>query len=222
VEAHRVEPGSVRQRLTSWPFWGQVLRLQVGLFLFGSAVALMLEANIGLDPWSAFHDALSARSGLSFGRIAQGLGLVLIIFSRFVLDVRPGLGTICNMLLVGPWIDLMRQVAWFPTAPTYALGVVQFIGAILVLGVATAVYIGARLGTGPRDGLVMGLARKIDRSIRMTRNSVEVTVLIVAAFLGGSIGLGTLLFAVLIGPTMQAGLKLFSVSHDPSPDRSPA
>jgi uncharacterized membrane protein YczE len=212
----------VRQRLTSGLFWGQIFRLQVGLFLYGFALALMLEAQIGLDPWSALHQALSSRSGLSFGRISQGIGLLLIVFSRLLLGVRPGLATICNMLTVGPWIDLMREVSWFPTAPTYALGIVQFVGGILVLGLATAVYIGARLGAGPRDGLVMGLSRKIDRSLRMTRNSVEITVLIVAALLGGSIGLGTVLFAGLIGPTMQVSLKIFSVSHDPSPDRSPA
>jgi uncharacterized membrane protein YczE len=212
----------VRQRLTSGLFWGQIFRLQVGLFLYGFALALMLEAQIGLDPWSALHQALSSRSGLSFGRISQGIGLLLIVFSRLLLGVRPGLATICNMLTVGPWIDLMREVSWFPTAPIYALGIVQFVGGILVLGLATAVYIGARLGAGPRDGLVMGLSRKIDRSLRMTRNSVEITVLIVAALLGGSIGLGTVLFAGLIGPTMQVSLKIFSVSHDPSPDRSPA
>ena len=212
----------MRQRLTSGLFWGQIFRLQVGLFLYGFALALMLEAQIGLDPWSALHQALSSRSGLSFGRISQGIGLLLIVFSRLVLGVRPGLATICNMLTVGPWIDLMREVSWFPTAPTYALGIVQFVGGILVLGLATAVYIGARLGAGPRDGLVMGLSRKIDRSLRMTRNSVEITVLIVAALLGGSIGLGTVLFAGLIGPTMQVSLQIFSVSHDPSPDRSPA
>ena len=88
---------------------------------------------------------------------------------------------------------------------------------IVVLGLATAVYIGARLGAGPRDGLAMGLSRKIDRSLRASRIGVEVTVLVAAALLGGSIGLGTLLFAVLMGPTMQASLRLLQVSHDPSP-----
>ncbi len=192
-------------------------RLQLGLFLFGAAVALMLEARIGLDPWSAFHEALSVRSGLSFGRIAQGVGLVLILFSAFVLSVRPGIATICNMLIVGPWVDVLRPLEWFPHAGGGAAGIVQFLAAILVMGLGTAVYIGARLGAGPRDGLAMGLARRIDRSLRATRIGIEVVVLGCAALLGGSIGLGTLIFAVLMGPTMQGSLKLFSVSHDPSP-----
>ena len=86
------------------------------------------------------------------------------------------------------------------------------------MGLATATYIGARMGAGPRDGLAMGLAQKVKRSLRVTRNSIEVTVLVIAFFLGGSIGLGTVIFAVLMGPTMQASLKLFRVSHDPSPN----
>jgi uncharacterized protein len=192
-------------------------RLQLGLFLFGLAVALMLEARIGLDPWSAFHEALSVRSGLSFGRIAQSVGLVLIVFSALVLSVKPGVATVLNMLIIGPWVDVLREQMWFPTQSGYTLGTAQFVGGMLVMGLGTAVYIGARMGAGPRDGLAMGLARKVKRSLRLMRNSVEVTVLVAAFFLGGSIGLGTVLFAVLMGPTMQASLKLFGVSHDPSP-----
>ena len=85
------------------------------------------------------------------------------------------------------------------------------------MGFGSGVYIGAKLGAGPRDGLAMGLSRRVRRSLRMTRNGVEITVLVVAALLGGSVGLGTLIFAALMGPTMQASLKLFRVSHDPSP-----
>ncbi|MDA0330303.1 MAG: hypothetical protein O2958_15020 [Gemmatimonadetes bacterium] len=200
-----------------WIFWRHMARLQLGLLMFGLAIALMLEAHIGLDPWSAFHEAVSARSGLSFGRVSQGVGLLLILFSASVLAVRPGIATVFNMLVVGPWVDLLREQAWLPVASGGLVGVAQFLCAILVMGLASAVYIGARLGAGPRDGLAMGLSRRIERSLRFTRNGVEVTVLGVAAILGGSIGLGTLIFALLMGPTMQASLKLFSVSHDPSP-----
>jgi len=192
-------------------------RLQLGLFLFGLAVSLMLEARIGLDPWSSLHEALSIRSGLSFGRVAQCVGLLLILGSRIVLSVRPGLATICNMLIIGPWVDFLRIQSWFPQSDGGVIGTVQFISGVLVMGVGTAVYIGARLGAGPRDGLAMGLSRRAGRSLRLTRYGIEILVLGLAALLGGSIGLGTVLFAVLIGPTMQASLKLFSVSHDPSP-----
>ena len=201
--------------LRSRLFWLDIARLQAGLFLFGLAIALMLEARIGLDPWSAFHEVVSERAGLSFGRIAQVTGLVLIVFSRMAFSVRPGIATVLNMLLIGPWVDLMRPHVAF--ADGFGQGVVQFMVAIPILGVGTAVYIGASLGAGPRDGLAMGLSRTIGRSLRASRIGVEVTVLVVAAGLGGSIGWGTLIFAILMGPTMQASLRLFRVSHDPSP-----
>jgi uncharacterized membrane protein YczE len=203
--------------VASWRFWRHMARLQVGLFLFGLAVALMLEARIGLDPWSSFHEALSLRSGLSFGRVSQGVGLILIVFSLVVLSVRPGVATVCNMLFIGPWVDLLREQPWFPTTAGGLPGTAQFLVAIAIMGLATAVYIGARLGAGPRDGLSMGISRRAGKSLRMTRNGVEITVLAFAAVLGGSIGLGTLVFAALMGPTMQASLRLFGVSHDPSP-----
>lgn len=196
-------------------------RLQVGLFLFGLAVTLMLEAHIGLDPWSALHEAVSVASGLSFGRISQGVGLLLIVFSMLALSVRPGIATVCNMLIIGPWVDLLRAQAWFPRTDGLLLGSLQFTTGVLVMGVGTAVYIGARLGAGPRDGLAMGMSRRVGRSLRTTRIGIEVCVLALAAALSGSIGLGTILFAVLMGPTMQASLKLFAVSHDPSPSFRP-
>jgi len=192
-------------------------RLQLGLFLFGLSVALMVEAHIGLDPWSSLHDALSGRSGLSFGRVSQGTGLLIIIFSGLVLSVRPGVATVCNMLIIGPWVDVLREQAWFPSQASGVAGTIQFVAGVLVMGLATAVYIGARLGAGPRDGFSMGLSRRVKRSLRGTRMSVEITVLAVAALLGGSIGLGTLIFAALMGPVMQLSLRLFGVSQDPSP-----
>lgn len=201
----------------SWTFWRHFAWLQFGLFLFGLSIALMLEARIGLDPWSSLHEALSVHSGLSFGRISQGIGLLLITFSGFVLSVRPGVATMCNMLTIGPWVDLLRAQLWFPSQSGFGLGTVQFISGILVMGLGTTVYIGARMGAGPRDGLAMGLARRVKRSLRVTRNGIEIIVLVIAFFLGGSIGLGTVLFAVLMGPTMQVSLKLSGVSHDPSP-----
>ena len=199
------------------PFWWCMLRLQLGLFLFGLAIALMLEARIGVDPWSTLHEGASLRLGISFGRVAQLVGAVLILVSWVSFRVRPGIGTVCNMLLVGPWVDLLRVQPVFPWAPGGVSGVIQFLVGILALGVATPVYLGARFGAGPRDGFVMGLSRRIEKSLRRTRIGVEVVVLTLGALLGGPIGLGTLLFAGLMGPTMQAGLRLFDVSHDPSP-----
>ena len=192
-------------------------RLQVGLFLFGLGLAVMLEAEIGLDPWSSFHEGVSIRSGLSFGRVSQTTGAVLIVVSWLTMRVRPGIGTVCNMLIVGPWIDLLRVQPWIPHDPGGMLGVATFSVGLMVGGFASAVYIGARLGAGPRDGFMLGLSLKIRKSLRATRITTELVVLAAGATLGGPIGLGTVIFAALMGPIMQASLRLFRVSHDPSP-----
>ncbi len=201
-------------------FWIAFFRLHLGLFLFGAAVAVMLEARIGVDPWSTLHEGLSLRTGLSFGRISQIIGAGLIAWSWWAFRVQPGLGTVFNMLLVGPWVDLLRVQTLVPWMAGGIAGVLQFLVGILLLGLATAVYLGARLGAGPRDGFVMGLSRRVEKSLRKTRIGVEVVVLALGAVLGGPIGLGTVLFALLMGPTMQSSLKLFLVPHDPSPLRA--
>lgn len=200
-------------------FWRSFVRLQLGLFLFGAAVAVMLEARIGVDPWSTLHEGLSFRTGLSFGRISQIIGAMLIVWSWWAFRVTPGVGTVFNMLTVGPWVDVLREQTLLPWQAGGVAGVAQFLAGILLLGVATAVYLGARLGAGPRDGFVMGLSRRIEKSLRSSRIGVEIVVLIAGALLGGPIGLGTVLFALLMGPTMQASLRVFNVSHDPSPAR---
>ena len=208
---------SAMPKFWSWLFLRYLLRLQVGLFLFGLGVAIMLEAQIGLDPWSAFHQGASRQLGWSFGRVSQATGALLIAGSWLALSVRPGFGTVCNMLLVGPWIDLLRVQVWFPHATDRIFGSSQFLVGMLTLGLASAVYIGARLGAGPRDGFVLGLSRRSGVSIRATRIRVELGVLGLAILLGGSIGLGTVIFALLMGPIMQTALKMLRVSDDPSP-----
>jgi uncharacterized membrane protein YczE len=177
----------------------------------------MLEAQIGLDPWSSFHEGVSIRSGLSFGRISQATGAVLIVVSWFTMRVRPGIGTVCNMLIIGPWVDVMRVQPWIPHDPGGALGIASFCAGLVLIGVASATYIGARLGAGPRDGFILAVSRKFGRSLRATRISIELVVLAVAFVIGGPIGLGTVLFAALMGPIMQASLRVFGVGHDPSP-----
>jgi len=205
------------RRLLSWSFVRHLLRLHLGLFLFGLAVAVMLEARIGLDPWSALHEGVSEQIGWSFGRVSQVVGGLLILSSRVTLQVRPGVGTIFNMAVVGPWVDLLRVQPWLPHPSGLVLGTSQFLVGVLIMGLAAAVYIGARLGAGPRDGFVLGLSRQSGWSIRGTRIRVELVVLGIALLIGGSIGLGTLLFAFLMGPSMQAAFKVFRVSKDPSP-----
>jgi uncharacterized protein len=196
----------------------QFLRLQVGLCVFAFALSLMLEAHVGLDPWSSFHDGVTGHTELSFGRTCQITGLGLILISALFLRTRPGIGTLFNMAVIGPWIDLFHVQAWFPVCDGGPAGFVQFIGGMLLLGFATGLYIGADLGAGPRDGFVLGLASRLAKSIRVTRIGIEVTILISAWVLGGELGWGTVIFAFGMGPIMQASLRWMGVGKPVRPE----
>lgn len=197
------------------------VRLQIGLFVFAVSIVSMLGAGIGLDPWSAVHEGLTLHSSQSFGRVTQLVGLALVAVSWLFLGVRPGLGTLFNMVLIGIWVDWLLAWGVIPVqSGDSASAVAQFLVGILVNGFATALYIGARYGAGPRDGFILGLSRRSGRSIRVTRVGIEITLLVTALVLGGSIGWGTVLFALLMGPCMQAWMRALRVSRTPSASRS--
>jgi uncharacterized membrane protein YczE len=204
-------------------FWRRLLQLNLGLMLFGLGIAVMLKAGIGLDPWSVFHEGLANQTGLSFGRVTQLTGVLLIALSFALLRVKPGLATVLNMLLVGPWVDFYRAQAWLPTAEGWLWGVLQFMAGVVLVGLASGLYIAARFGAGPRDGFVLGLSLKLGLSVRLTRSGLELLVLVSGFLLGGPLGLGTVLFAVTVGYFMQRSLRLFRYQHGPSvPTASPA
>src|SRR3989337_1943129 len=166
---------------------GRLARLYLGLALFGVSIALMVSANLGLDPWDVLHQGLSVGSGFPLGGIVVGAS-VLVLLCWIPLKQRPGLGTLSNALVVGPVIALSLQVLPEPRA----LGVR---GALLALGivlngVATGLYIGAGLGPGPRAGRMTGLAAR-GHSIRLVRTAIELAVLTSGWLLGGSVGVGT-------------------------------
>ena len=191
--------------------------------LFGLAISLLLRADIGLDPWSVLHEGLSRRTGLAFGQTTQLVGLGLIAFNFAVLKLRPGVGSVLNMLLIGPWIDLFGGLPLPPMPPgAWAAGVALFVGGIALLGLASGLYITARFGAGPRDDLVLGSALRLRRSVRVTRGSIELTVLAAGFLAGGSVGLGTVLFALLVGPTMQFFLKVFRYEQEADTVVAPA
>lgn len=200
----------------SMPALARFARLQAGLFVFALSITLMLEANIGLDPWSAVHQGLARHTGLSFGRVVQSVGLLLVLFNWWRLRTRPGLGTLCNMLFIGAWIDWVRERGVVPEwhAKDWQ-AFVQFFFGIAVNGFATALYIGARFGAGPRDGFILGVSSLFGKSIRVTRIGVEFVLITSALFLGGTIAWGTVFFAILMGPMMQASLRIMRVSTAP-------
>ncbi|NRD09763.1 hypothetical protein HRF29_12535 [Rathayibacter agropyri] len=169
---------------------------------------MMIRAAIGVDPWTVFAQGLAHQTGLGIGLLTNAIGL-LVLLLWIPLRQRPGLGTVLNVLVVGTMIDVGLHVLATPEE-WWARGLL-FAGGLLLLAVASGIYIGAHLGPGPRDGLMLGLHTRTGLPIWVGRSGVELTVLILGWLLGGDVGLGTLLFAVLIGPLCSITLPLLGV-----------
>ncbi|GLC26408.1 YczE/YyaS/YitT family protein [Roseisolibacter agri] len=189
--------------------WAQLV---LGLFGWGASVVLMLRSGLGVGPWDAFHQGLHLRLGIGIGTASIGVGLLIVALS-LPLGLRPGPGTIANMVLVGLFTDLLLPLV--PPAAGPAWGLAYHLSGILLCGWSTGVYIAAGLGKGPRDGLTMGLSARLGWPVRRIRALIELSVLGVGWALGGTLGVGTLLFALLIGPSMQWGLRRWGVLPAP-------
>jgi len=186
----------------------RLARLLVGLWLYGLSIALLIHGAVGAAPWDVFHVGASQHLPLSFGAVmvlASGGVLVGWLPLRQV----PGLGTIANALLLGPFADLNLRLV--PTTDNLVARHGYMLAGVLLCALATAMYVGAQLGPGPRDGLMTGLARRTGWSIRSVRTLIEVTVLASGALLGGTVGLGTVVFALGVGPLTQFFLPLLTV-----------
>jgi uncharacterized membrane protein YczE len=186
----------------------KLLKLYAGLVLFGVSMALMLRARLGLDSWDVLHQGVSRRTGLPFGWVVIAVG-ALVLLLWVPLRQRPGLGTVSNVIIVGLAVDAALDVVPAP-APMWARGVFLTVG-IVANGVATGFYIGAGLGPGPRDGLMTGLAAR-GHSIRVVRTSIELTVLGAGWLLGGTVGVGTVAYAVAIGPLAHYFIPRFATT----------
>jgi uncharacterized membrane protein YczE len=177
---------------------------------------MLLRAGLGLAPWDVLHQGLSRITGASVGTMVIAVSFVILL-SWIPLRQRPGIGTIANALLVGVALDLTMLV--LDDATAWPGRVALLVGGVLVNGLATALYIGALLGPGPRDGLMTGLVRRTGRSTRFVRTSIEVAVLAVGWLLGGTVGIGTVVFALAIGPIVHALLPLLTVGSPRSLSR---
>lgn len=194
----------------------RLTQLYIGLLLYGLAGALQVRAGLGLDPWDVLHQGIARRIHLGIGTVVIIVGAVVLL-AWIPLRQRPGLGTLSNVVLVG--VSMNLSLLWLPHVGLLAGRIGLLAGGILLCGIATGLYIGASFGPGPRDGLMTGLARRTGRSIRLVRTSLEVTVLLAGWLLGGSVGLGTLAFAVFIGPLAQVFLPLFAIERVSRPRR---
>ncbi|MFN3815144.1 YczE/YyaS/YitT family protein [Brevundimonas sp.] len=193
-------------------FIRRVIQLQIGLVLYGASLALMVRANLGLNPWSVFHQGLSELTGLSLGLVVNLVGaLVLLIW--IPLRQKPGIGTICNVLVIGTAADAILAV--LPPIVGWPAQSALLVAAIVLNGAATGAYIGAGLGPGPRDGLTTGGVRVTGWEVRWVRMSVEGLVLVLGWSLGGAIGLGTVAYALTNGPLLQIFLPMFEIRARP-------
>ncbi|MET8545321.1 hypothetical protein ABZW03_32485 [Kitasatospora sp. NPDC004799] len=186
----------------------RIPQLFVGLALYGVSMALMLRAGLGLDPWDVLHQGLQRTVGLSVGAWVTICG-ALVLLLWIPMRQRPGLGTVANVLVIGAAMDLTLRVVGGPGALPARIALTA--AAIVLNGVASGLYIGARLGPGPRDGLMTGLHRRTGRSLRLIRTGIEVTVLTVGLLLGGTAGVGTVAYALAIGPLVQLFLPWCTV-----------
>lgn len=204
--------------MTQTGFWPapprsrRLVQLYAGLLLYGCSSSMMLLGGLGVDPWDVFHQGLSRRLGLGVGTWALIVSAAVLLL-WIPLRQRPGLGTISNAVLVGLTIDAILAVVPAPHALAWRWGLL--LGGVLFNGIATGAYIGAGLGPGPRDGLMMGWAAR-GHQIRVVRTCIELVVFAIGWALGGNVGAGTVLYALAIGPLAHVFVPRFAISERPA------
>ncbi|MFT4030707.1 MAG: hypothetical protein QM675_12605 [Protaetiibacter sp.] len=191
----------------------RIAQLLVGLFLYGIAIAMMVRAGIGVAPWDVLTQGIVAQTGISFGIVVVAVG-ALVLLLWIPIHQKPGIGTVANVLLIGPAADV--GLAVIPQQHLWWMQGLLFAAGLALLAVATGLYVGARLGPGPRDGLMTGIHTRFGWKIWIVRTGIEVTVLTVGWLLGGQVGIGTLAFALLIGPMVGVTLPFFRVPDAPA------
>lgn len=186
----------------------RLTRLNVGLFIYGLAIAMMVDARIGIPPWDVLAQGISVSANVSYG-VASIIVSTIVLIAWIPLKVKPGIGSILNAILIGLWVDF-----WLPFVPTfdsYITNLLMFCLGVATTAFATGLYISSNLGSGPRDGLIIGTHKALGWPLWLVRTMYEGSVLIIGGLLGGQIREGTLIFALSIGVLMQAALKFFGV-----------
>jgi uncharacterized membrane protein YczE len=191
----------------------RLVQLYAALLLYGLSMALLVRSDLGVMPWDVLHQGIARQLDWSLGTVTVVVAVVVLL-AWIPLRERPGLGTVSNVVVIGVGVD--AALAVLPAAPSVAAGLGFAAAGILFNALATAAYIGVRLGPGPRDGLMTGLVRRTGRSVRLVRTSIEVAVVVTGWLLGGTLGLATVLYALLIGPLVHVLLPRVSV-----PERTP-
>ncbi|WP_037175142.1 membrane protein YczE [Rhodococcus sp. UNC363MFTsu5.1] len=185
----------------------RLVALFVGLWLYGFSMALMVVAGLGLDPWDVFHQGVAQRTSLSFGTVIALTGAAVLLL-WIPIRQRPGFGTVANVVVIAVSVD--TSLALLPELDAMGARILVMLFAVVLNALATALYIGAGLGPGPRDGLMTGLAARTGLSVRLVRTGIEVAVLATGWMLGGTVGVGTVVYALGIGPLIQLMMRLMS------------
>ena len=193
----------------------RLVQLVAGLLLYGFSIALMVRSGLGLAPWDVLHSGLTHWLPVDIGQ-ALVITSFVVMLAWIPLREMPGVGTIANAVVIGVSADLLLAV--LPTIDALTARGALLVAGVLLNGLATAAYIGAQLGRGPRDGLMTGLARRTGHSLRLVRTTMELTVVVIGLLLGGVAGLGTIVYAVAIGPLSQALLPPLLVPLDARED----
>ncbi|MDB5420502.1 MAG: hypothetical protein JWR59_449 [Brevundimonas sp.] len=186
----------------------RLFQLLLGLFLYGLSIALIVRADLGLDPWDVLNQGVTDRTSLSFGTVVILIGAAVLLL-WVPLRQKPGIGTVANVFLIGLFADL--GLSWIPADLDWPIRAAMLVSGIVMNGVATGAYVGAGLGPGPRDGLMTGIVAKTGWPVKYVRTAIEVAVVCVGWLLGGSVGLGTVLYALSIGPLVHVFLPLFTI-----------
>ncbi|CAL9593679.1 YczE/YyaS/YitT family protein [Streptomyces sp. enrichment culture] len=210
MSSHPSRSGQLARRL---------FQLYAGLALYGASSALLVRSGLGMEPWNVLHQGLAERTGLSIGVVLIIVGAIVLLL-WIPLRQRPGLGTVSNVLVIGIAMD--ATLALVPDAHALVVRVPLMVAGVVLNGAATGLYIAARFGPGPRDGLMTGLHQRTGVSVRVVRTALEITVVATGFVLGGTVGVATLLYALTIGPLAQLFLRLFAVPVSPAAGRAVA
>lgn len=186
----------------------RITKLFVGLSLYAIGIVLTINANLGLAPWDIFHQGLAKLVNITIGQASIAVGLVLVILDA-VLGERVGWGTIGNMLFIGWFMDILMLNNIIPVFDNIVIQILMMFTGMFVVGIASYFYLSAGLGSGPRDGIMVALTKRSDKSVRFIRNSIETSALILGYFMGGYVGAGTFVMALTTGYFIQFAFKIF-------------
>lgn len=192
----------------------RITQLLLGLFLYGFAIAMMIRAGLGIAPWDVLSQGIVLHTGLNYALVTNVIGALALLL-WIPIRQKPGIGTVVNVLMIGPSIEVGLWM--LPVTSDLAARVLLLAGGLAVLAIATGLYIGARFGPGPRDGLMTGIHRRTGWPIWAVRTAIEVSVLAIGWLLGGNVGIGTLAFALLIGPMVGVTLPRLRVPEPARP-----